>query len=417
MNRSIWRSVGPGILFAGAAIGTSHLVQSTRAGAIYGLGLVLVVILANVIKYPGFRFGPFYAAATGKTLIEGYRALGKRFVIALAIMMLPVQIIIVAATAVTTAALATAILDLGFDVRVLSCLLLFFGVGIILRGGFAILTKITKGFVVLLTIATLVATGLALPSINWDFTPIDLLSADIKTIGFVLALCGFMPSALDLSVCYSVWSVEDQRRKGSRTPISEAMLDFNIGYISTAVLALCFVFMGAGVMHGSGEVPASSAGAFASQVIGIYSHNLGVFGGWIIGIAAFGVMFTTLITIIDVFPRVQAVFLITITGQHKASESTLDKTPLLFSTTAITTVMACTVILFFLTSFTAFIDMVTITAFLVAPVIATFNHIVVYHCDVPRHLNPSKMLKVWSMSAVVIMTLISLYFLNLRFFE
>ena len=34
------KNLGPGLLFAGAAIGVSHLVQSTRAGADFGLGLI-----------------------------------------------------------------------------------------------------------------------------------------------------------------------------------------------------------------------------------------------------------------------------------------------------------------------------------------------------------------------------------------
>ena len=46
--------LGPGILFASAAIGVSHLVQSTRAGALYGLGMVWAVVAANVAKYPFF---------------------------------------------------------------------------------------------------------------------------------------------------------------------------------------------------------------------------------------------------------------------------------------------------------------------------------------------------------------------------
>ena len=37
--------LGPGLLFAAAAVGTSHLVQSTRAGAAYGLTLGILVIL------------------------------------------------------------------------------------------------------------------------------------------------------------------------------------------------------------------------------------------------------------------------------------------------------------------------------------------------------------------------------------
>ena len=35
------KKLGPGLLFAGAAIGVSHLVQSTRAGADFGWGLLL----------------------------------------------------------------------------------------------------------------------------------------------------------------------------------------------------------------------------------------------------------------------------------------------------------------------------------------------------------------------------------------
>ena len=35
--KGILKTLGPGILYAGAAIGASHLVQSTRAGANYSL--------------------------------------------------------------------------------------------------------------------------------------------------------------------------------------------------------------------------------------------------------------------------------------------------------------------------------------------------------------------------------------------
>ena len=47
-NSNFLKSLGPGLLWAGAAIGVSHLVQSTRAGAGFGFALVWVVVLANV---------------------------------------------------------------------------------------------------------------------------------------------------------------------------------------------------------------------------------------------------------------------------------------------------------------------------------------------------------------------------------
>src|SRR5210317_657964 len=68
---------GPGLLYAGAAVGVSHLVQSTRAGAEFGLQLLAVIILVNVVKYPIFESGPRYAAATGKSLLDGYQRIGN----------------------------------------------------------------------------------------------------------------------------------------------------------------------------------------------------------------------------------------------------------------------------------------------------------------------------------------------------
>ena len=55
---------GPGIMFASTAIGVSHLVQSTRAGAEFGFALVAIVILTNILKYPFFEFSSRYANAT-----------------------------------------------------------------------------------------------------------------------------------------------------------------------------------------------------------------------------------------------------------------------------------------------------------------------------------------------------------------
>ena len=71
------KKLGPGLLFAGASVGVSHLVQSTRAGADFGWGLLWALLLVNLFKYPFFEFGPRYALVTGKSLLDGYYKLGK----------------------------------------------------------------------------------------------------------------------------------------------------------------------------------------------------------------------------------------------------------------------------------------------------------------------------------------------------
>lgn len=55
---SFIKALGPGLLFAGAAIGVSHLVQSTKAGAEFGFGLLWALLIVNLFKYPFFSIWP-----------------------------------------------------------------------------------------------------------------------------------------------------------------------------------------------------------------------------------------------------------------------------------------------------------------------------------------------------------------------
>ena len=53
-----YAAFGPGILFASTAIGVSHLVQSTRAGANYGFGLLIFIIIANYLNTHSLNLHP-----------------------------------------------------------------------------------------------------------------------------------------------------------------------------------------------------------------------------------------------------------------------------------------------------------------------------------------------------------------------
>ena len=105
-GKDMWRMIGPALLFAGVAIGTSHLFQSTRAGAVYGLGLVVVILVVCLLKYPAFRFGVDYGHATRRSLVAGYRELGLWAPVLFALVAITIVPIIHAALAAATAAIA-----------------------------------------------------------------------------------------------------------------------------------------------------------------------------------------------------------------------------------------------------------------------------------------------------------------------
>ena len=99
------KKIGPGLLFAGAAIGVSHLVQSTRAGANFGFGLLWALLLVNLFKYPFFQYGPRYAMATGESLIDGYKRLGKGVLILYFLLTFATMFTIQTAVTIVTASL------------------------------------------------------------------------------------------------------------------------------------------------------------------------------------------------------------------------------------------------------------------------------------------------------------------------
>ena len=115
---SIFKKLGPGLLFAGAAIGVSHLVQSTRAGADFGYGLIWALLFVNIVKYPFFQFGPRYAMATGESLLEGYKRLGKGVLVAYYILNLGTMFTIQAAVTAVTAGIAAKLLGINANMWV-----------------------------------------------------------------------------------------------------------------------------------------------------------------------------------------------------------------------------------------------------------------------------------------------------------
>ena len=111
-RRSLWIAFGPGLLFAGAAVGVSHLVQATRAGASFGLAALLLVVFACAVKFPAFRAGPHYAAATGHSLLDGYRRQGRWTLVVFALLTLATMFTVTAAVTPATAGIAIPVLGL-----------------------------------------------------------------------------------------------------------------------------------------------------------------------------------------------------------------------------------------------------------------------------------------------------------------
>ncbi|MEM9058476.1 MAG: divalent metal cation transporter, partial [Pseudomonadota bacterium] len=325
---------------------------------------------------------------------------------------LPVIVIILAATATVTAAILTAVSGLALPLAATSVGLIAVA-GVMLRvGGYGLLERLTKVFVAILTLATLTATVLSLPRIDWSPAAWAPPAMDPATLAFVVALMGFMPSAINLSVLQSLWAMRRRQRDGEHASASAALLDFNVGYIGSGVLAICFVLMGAGVMHASGEAPAASAGVFAGQIIGLFTTTIGDWAGLVVGVAALLVMFTTLMTVLDGFPRMLATAFAVLRDGPDAGDA--GRASRLTLCMGLYGVAASIVLLFLMGSFRDFIDFVTITAFVVGPIAATLNHLAMCASHVPAASRPPRWLQAWSIAGIVAMLVLTAVFFGGR---
>ena len=406
MNKKVFKAfknLGPGLLFAGAAIGVSHLVQPTRAGADFGFGLLWALILVNLFKYPFFQYGPRYAAATGESLIDGYKKLGKWVLIAYFILTFLTMFTIQAAVTIVTAGLAENLFGLTSNLSIWSILITLICLGILLIGKYKALDKTMKVIISILAFSSIVAVCVAIFKTDHTYSIAPQIPEGAVELTFLIAFLGWMPAPLDVSTWHSLWTLE--KSKESKIPLDskKSLLDFNMGYVTTVFLGICFMSLGALVMYHSEEKISSSASVFAKQLISLYTGNLGKGAGIFIGIAAFTTMFSTTLTTLDASPRAMA----------KSSELLSGKNDKRFYLGWIFLLALGTLIIlsYFKTNMITFVKIATVLSFLTAPFYAIANFILVKGKHMPIEKRPSKYLSILSYLGIIFLVFFSVWFL------
>lgn len=399
--KSLLKTLGPGILFASTCIGVSHLVQSTTAGADYGLTLLWVVILANVLKYPFFEYGSRYANATGESLIDGYKKLGDWALYLYIIVTLVTMFFVTATVGNVTGGFLQNLF--GFSSLLYTNIGLFLVCGLILvLGKFKVLDSLVKIIGIVLLITTIAAFFAALfqgpkgdmPLFSGDWFPQNI---------FLIALMGWMPTAVDLSAWTSLWTVERIKTSGYHPSLKETLFDFNFGYLASTILAVCFLTMGAFIIYGTDNTMGAGAAAFSNDVVNLYSETLGSWSYLPIAAAAFSIMFGTAIAVFDGYGRAM-----TKSIELAIKPKNFNETNYYRIVTVLTMLGGFLVILFFQESFKALVTFTTAFSLIVAPIIAILNTILVQKKRIDDKA-PKLWLRILSYLGILYLVIFSVY--------
>ena len=311
LKKGIYRSLGPGIILAGAAIGGSHLMSSTTAGAKFGFSLIGLILITNLLKYPFLLVGTRFTASTGKSLLEGFKEKNSLYLPIFLIVSLITGTFTISAVSYVSGALLTNLpLLAGFPAMDLSIAVLVICGLILLLGKYKALDLSSKILVSLLTFLTLFAVisllikGTYNPQLSSSWVKPEINPWKLSNLSFLIPLMGWMPCPVELCVWPSLWMFSKNKTSNYRPTIKEAEFDFNLGYLITVITAIFFVTLGAITMYGTGEGMLKGGGvSFAQNLISLYTESIGEWAWWIIVPASFAAMFSTTLTCLDAYPR------------------------------------------------------------------------------------------------------------------
>ena len=104
--------------------------------------------------------------------------------------------------------------------------------------------------------------------------PEELPAASVR-LDFVVALAGWMPAPMDISIWNSIWSLAKRSETGRAATAEEDRMDFHVGFALCVVLALCFLILGTVAMYQAGEEPAQGGVGMAKQILSLFTGSLG----------------------------------------------------------------------------------------------------------------------------------------------
>lgn len=242
-----WKIIGPGLVVAATGVGAGDLVATLAAGSQYGYSLLWAVVVGVILKIVLVEGAGRYTLATGYTIFEGWRKLGRwttwyfgPYII--------VWGFVYGATAMSSTALPLAALFPQISLTVWAVIMGIAGFLMVWFNAYATFEKITAALIATMFITVVGLAIIATPNIP------DMLRGLVPMIPegglvYTLALAGGVGGTITLAA-YGYWL----REKGWVTPkwMKVMRIDNTMAYVLTGVFVLSMLIVGAEVVQAAG---------------------------------------------------------------------------------------------------------------------------------------------------------------------
>ncbi|MGO1561876.1 MAG: Nramp family divalent metal transporter [Actinomycetaceae bacterium] len=249
-----WKVIGPGLVVAATGVGSADMVATLVAGSNYGYALVWAVVLGVILKIVLVEGAGRYTVATGRTIFEGWRSLGRWPVWYFA----PYVVIwgfVYGASAMSSTGLPLAAL-FGGELWIWAVATGLIAFALIWFGRYQVFEKITAALVGLMFVTIVVLAFIAVPNVL-DIVRglVPLIPEGTSGVFSTLALAGGVGGTITLAA-YGYWL----REKGWDGPqfLRVMRIDNTVAYVVTGVFVLAMMIVGVEVVQAAGVALSAS---------------------------------------------------------------------------------------------------------------------------------------------------------------
>ncbi|MGV3016065.1 Nramp family divalent metal transporter [Rothia sp. 88186D007BW] len=242
-----YKIIGPGLVVAATGIGAADLVATLVAGSRYGYALLWAVFVGVILKIILVEGAGRYTLATGRSIFEGWKSLGKWTSVYFAPYIM-IWGFVYGATAMSASAMPLAVLFPFLDLKIWAIIMGLLGFGFVWLGKYEAVEKITA---VLVGLMFLLIVGLAiytLPNLPELFKGLIPLIPEGGLL-YTLALAGGVGGTITLAA-YGYWL----REKGWATPrfMRVMQIDNAVAYVLSGIFVIATLILGAEILYSVG---------------------------------------------------------------------------------------------------------------------------------------------------------------------
>lgn len=249
-RKASWKYIGPGIVVAATGVGAGDLVATLIAGSKFGYTLLWAAVVGCLVKISLAEATGRWHLATGRTIFEGWRSLGRWTTWYFAVYIV-VWGFVYGATAMSSSALpVVALFPDGPGLKVWAAITGVLGLLFVWFNRYAVFEKVMTAmigvmFVVVVHVA--VRVGPSLPSTFSGLVPALPDGSLLYTLGIVGGVGGTITMA-----AYGYWV----NAKGWTTSgwMKVMRLDNRVAYVTTGIFVVAMLIIGAELLHSTNLV-------------------------------------------------------------------------------------------------------------------------------------------------------------------